>query len=292
LALDPDNQTAREGLAELLPAMASQDLDTLDPYQFEDLIARLLEKMGLDVEETKRSGDGGVDVIAHSDEPITGGLFVIQCKKYSSKVGVPKVRDLYGVVHHLNASKGILITNADFTQQAKDFAEGKPIELIDGDALRTLLDRHSIACTLPEGMRRAVVDERQLQYFRGLLRIADDIDAELTRLEVDNRLASRAAVVLGIEELVGAWRRLMGKWDGVFDDFKMMTTDWVGETRTLSKGDVDYRLKAVEAMFEKVMEGLRPLALARVKDGLGDLKQDMVEYVSALLADFTRIMRG
>ena len=99
--------------------MVDDWLTTIDPFEFEKLIARLLQKMGLDAHETKKTGDGGVDVVALSTAAIVGGTFVVQCKRYAGNVGEPAVRDLYGVVTHLRASKGILITTSGFTRRSR-----------------------------------------------------------------------------------------------------------------------------------------------------------------------------
>lgn len=107
--------------------------------EFEKVCQNLLIKMGLEVEMTKASGDGGIDLIALLDKPIVGGKFIVQCKRYTGSVGVPIVRDLYGVVTDERANKGILITTGHFTQSGKDFAKDKNIELIDGKRLLSLL---------------------------------------------------------------------------------------------------------------------------------------------------------
>jgi Restriction endonuclease len=125
------------------------DMNAMRGHDFENLIARLLESMGLEVQQTKLTGDGGVDILAHSKEPVTGGLFVVQCKRYEGSVGEPVIRDLYGVVNHYRASKGILITNARFTQQAQRFADGKPIELIDGKVLAGLFAKYKLVQEAP-----------------------------------------------------------------------------------------------------------------------------------------------
>ena len=66
----------------------------------------------------------------------------VKCKRYSGKVGEPAIRDLYGVVVSQNANKGFLVTNSSFSQQAQNFAEGKNIELIDGNILNSLIKKH------------------------------------------------------------------------------------------------------------------------------------------------------
>ena len=109
-------------------------------YEFENYISTLLINMGFEVEATQYSNDGGIDLIATYDKPIFAGKYIIQCKRWATSVGQPEVRDLYGVVMDQRANKGILITTSDFTSQAYSFAQGKNIELINGEVLRNLID--------------------------------------------------------------------------------------------------------------------------------------------------------
>jgi len=126
--------------------MSSNDdyMSNLSGHDFEALIEQLIKKMGFIVEERKLTADGGVDILAKTYEPLLEGTYVIQCKRYTQKVGESIVRDLYGVVHSKNANKGILITNSTFTKAAIEFAQNKQLELIDGDKLRSLLRKHGI----------------------------------------------------------------------------------------------------------------------------------------------------
>lgn len=120
------------------------NIDDLSGIEFEGLIDKLLTKMGLVTETTKQSGDGGIDLVVHDSRPISGGKYIVQCKRSSSTIGEPVIRDLYGTTMSENASKGILITTNYFTPHAKDFAEEKQIELIDRDKLNELLVKHEI----------------------------------------------------------------------------------------------------------------------------------------------------
>jgi len=125
--------------------MSSQgDLNDLGGHEFEDLIERLLIKMGFATEGRKEAADGGIDIIAVSIQPLVSGRYIIQCKRYSNSVSSPIVRDLYGVVMAERANKGILITTSAFTSDAIEFAQGKPIELVDGPQLIELLGRYSL----------------------------------------------------------------------------------------------------------------------------------------------------
>ena len=109
---------------------------------FEEKCLRLIRAMGFHAQTTKQTGDGGIDIIATSTQPLLAGKFVIQCKDWSAPVGVSPVRDLYGVVTGERANKGILMTSSTFTKPAQDFAQGKQLELIDGEELERLYRIH------------------------------------------------------------------------------------------------------------------------------------------------------
>lgn len=117
-------------------------INSLDGFDFENLIAKLMVALGYEVDQTKKTGDGGIDIIAHTDKPIIAGKYLIQCKRHKSPIGEPFIRDLYGVMMAEHANKGILITNSNFSPNAVTFAKGKPIELIDGTMLFNLLTEH------------------------------------------------------------------------------------------------------------------------------------------------------
>ena len=97
---------------------------------------------GGEVKITQASRDRGVDAIAFDPDPIRGGKIVIQAKRYTNTVGVASVRDLYGTVINEGATKGILISTADYGPDAYDFAKGKPLTLLNGGNLLHLLEKH------------------------------------------------------------------------------------------------------------------------------------------------------
>jgi restriction system protein len=110
-----------------------QELQELKPQEFELFFKHLLEKMGYTVEHRGGSGDGGVDLVATKD----GRSHLVQCKRYrGGPVGVAAVRDFYGAMMGEQGLAGALfVTTSSFTLDARQFAEGKPIELIDGERL-------------------------------------------------------------------------------------------------------------------------------------------------------------
>lgn len=119
--------------------MVSDQINKLSGIEFEGLCAAIISDMGFQIELTKASGDGGIDIIARNSLPLYRGKYIVQCKRYSGTVGEPILRDLYGVVMSERANKGILMTTGTFTRSAIAFAEGKPLELIDITGIESLL---------------------------------------------------------------------------------------------------------------------------------------------------------
>ena len=126
--------------------MDGLNLATMPWEDFEYFVRELFDKMfnvnGGEVKVTQASHDGGVDAIAFDDDPIRGGKFVIQAKRYNNVVPVSAVRDLYGTMIHEGATKGILVTTSFYGKESYDFSKDKPITLIDGQSLLGLLNKY------------------------------------------------------------------------------------------------------------------------------------------------------
>jgi restriction system protein len=118
----------------------------MDWEDFEHLIREVFGKefsaAGGEVKVTRASRDGGVDAVAFDPDPIRGGKIVIQAKRYTATVSVAAVRDLYGTVMNEGATKGILVTTSDYGPDAYEFAQGKPLTLLNGANLLHLLEKH------------------------------------------------------------------------------------------------------------------------------------------------------
>ena len=59
-------------------------------------------------------------------------------------VGVSAVRDLFGTIMNEGATKGILVTTSNYGSDAYEFAKGKPITLLTGANLLSLLEKHGV----------------------------------------------------------------------------------------------------------------------------------------------------
>jgi hypothetical protein len=107
-----------------------KELFTLHPRKFEELIAEIFMGFNYNVELTKRSRDGGRDLIAIKRNEVEV-KYLIECKRYNqgNKVSVGTIRSLYGVREHFRATKAILATTSFFTRDASLFFEDHRWEL-------------------------------------------------------------------------------------------------------------------------------------------------------------------
>ena len=71
-----------------------------------------------------------------------GGKIIIQAKRYTNTVGVSAIRDLYGTVMNEGATKGIIVTTSDYGKDSYNFAKDKPLTLLNGSNLLSLLEKH------------------------------------------------------------------------------------------------------------------------------------------------------
>jgi len=95
-----------------------------DGYTFEKNIADIFKRLGYQVKLTKGSGDEGVDIFLDEDT-------IVQCKATESQISPAVVRDLFGAMHHFNATKGIIVSTGGFSSGCHQFAHEKNIELWD-----------------------------------------------------------------------------------------------------------------------------------------------------------------
>jgi len=124
-----------------------ENLAAMDWEDFEQLVGQLFRwefaKDGAEVKVTQASRDRGVDAILFDPDPIRGGKYVLQAKRYTRTVDVASVRDLYGTVMNEGANRGILITTSSYGPDSYEFAKDKPISLVDGPNLIQMLRKHN-----------------------------------------------------------------------------------------------------------------------------------------------------
>lgn len=103
-------------------------------HDFELLVGEALRRRGYKVQDNDGSGpDGGIDLVARKD----GETYLVQCKQWRAvRVGVPVVRELYGAMAAEGAVGGFVVTSGTFTKQAREFASGRNLQLVDGAVLQ------------------------------------------------------------------------------------------------------------------------------------------------------------
>ncbi len=143
----------------------SVNLAAMDWQDFENLIREVFEKeflsSGGEVKITQASKDGGVDAVAFDPDPIRGGKIVIQAKRYTNVVGVSAVRDLFGTTVNEGATKGILVTTANYGPDAYEFAKGKPLTLLNGSNLLYLLEKHGHRAKIDLKEAKQILSEKK-----------------------------------------------------------------------------------------------------------------------------------
>lgn len=114
-----------------------KELDEIEGHDFEYYCADLLKKRGfVDVVVTKGSGDYGVDVLAEKD----GITYGIQCKAYTSPVGVKAVQEAYAGKEYYDRMVGAVLTNQYFTKSAVEAAKKLKILLWDRGYLDSMIE--------------------------------------------------------------------------------------------------------------------------------------------------------
>jgi restriction system protein len=113
------------------------DLRSMSWQDFELLVGECFRRLGYRVSETGQGGaDGGVDLLLRRGAE----KILVQCKQWrTSSVGAPVVREMFGLMAHHSADRVKIVCCGKFTREAVAFASGKPVDLIGGEALLSLV---------------------------------------------------------------------------------------------------------------------------------------------------------
>lgn len=122
---------AWDKLCEYLASHPEQ-LDQLNPRDFEYLAGEIFRSYGWVVDFTARTRDGGYDIIATRGSQPSDLCVLVQAKRYAPNrlVGVDIVRSLYGLRSLYSVSQVVLVTSSYLTKDAKkEFTRVMPWEL-------------------------------------------------------------------------------------------------------------------------------------------------------------------
>ena len=111
-------------------------------YEFEEFVAHLLECMGYTARVTKRSGDGGVDVIAHMDAlGFQPPIVKVQCKRITGQTPRPEVDQLLGTLG--DGEYGLFINLGSFSRESGELERNRAkLRLINGEQFVDLILEH------------------------------------------------------------------------------------------------------------------------------------------------------
>ena len=128
---------------------SNYNIDGLDGYKFEELVAKIMKKEGYEnIINTPGSKDFGKDLIMTGKN---GDLVVVECK-HQNFVGRPVIQKLQGAMKHEEAKginekiRGMVVTSGIFSKEAINYVKeiDEPIELIDGVKLKNFCKKLDI----------------------------------------------------------------------------------------------------------------------------------------------------
>lgn len=115
--------------------------------EFEDFMAEFYTQFGFQATVTKRTGDGGKDIILTKHDPLGDYLYYVECKQYSADhpVGIGIIYQMAGVMNYSDATGAYIATTSFFTKPGRKFIADSGldyrIQLHDFDFIKNHLQR-------------------------------------------------------------------------------------------------------------------------------------------------------
>lgn len=161
--------SAIQQLNSILEDNLMEQILKMSPYDFENLVVKLLIKMGYGSLQipgnivTKKSADEGIDGTVTSDRFGFETIY-LQAKQWKpeSTVGRPDIQRFLGALVGQGARKGLFITTSKFSKEAIQYAEkqlNNKIVLVDGKLLTQLMIEYNLGVTIA-----SVYEVKQVSY--------------------------------------------------------------------------------------------------------------------------------
>jgi len=159
--LEPAKETPEETLQKSyesirgdLAGQIVQRISNNSPQFFERLVVDLMVAMGYGGSRADAGksiggiGDEGIDGIIKEDK-LGLDLVYLQAKRWDGTVGRPEVQKFVGALHGKRAKKGVFITTAKFSDEARRYVESidPKVILIDGRMLAELMIDYGLGTT-------------------------------------------------------------------------------------------------------------------------------------------------
>lgn len=175
LTPDEELEILFEKREDILKENLLSTISNIKPSDFERLIIDLVLALGYGKNHEEmakvlgKTGDQGIDGEISQDKLGFDKIY-LQAKKWDSKssIGAGQIRDFIGALTIKNALKGIFITTASFSKEAKETAlkdNTHKIVLIDGDELARLMIDHGIGVRTVRNYETKEIDEDYFESF-------------------------------------------------------------------------------------------------------------------------------
>ena len=102
-------------------------VDKMSGVAFEKLVKQLLEKQGYEVGKLRESNDYGVDLIANKDKV----RIAVQVKRSKNRITRKAISDAVAGMKYYKCTKAMVVTNSEFTEDAREFGRGTECTLVD-----------------------------------------------------------------------------------------------------------------------------------------------------------------
>ena len=127
-------------------------VSNLSPAGFEQLVTDLLLRMGYEVFKNakRRISAGAIQGIIIEDRPGSKPIYIQTRKLEKGSIITSWNMQSFGDAVERKAGRGLLVTNANFSKPAQDYAKQKHIILIDGRILARLMIVHNFCVNIRE----------------------------------------------------------------------------------------------------------------------------------------------
>ncbi len=114
-------------------------VDAMDGFGFEAFLVELFQTIGYDVQETKRKTENSADLFVKKlDQAV-----LIQARHCSSTLGVSAIQKALAAKRFYACEEALIVTNAFFTEAAKQAAETASVTLVDRAGLQGYLNDYN-----------------------------------------------------------------------------------------------------------------------------------------------------
>lgn len=131
----------RQHQSETRAAMLGLDrIQKMSGEEFEDFLAKLFQRMGYRVEQTRKQGDFGADLILTDRR--TGRRTAVQAKCWNDKqtIGVPDLHEVFGGAAFYDCQDRLFVSTCRYTEPARVMAQKTGTRLWDLDDLAKAIE--------------------------------------------------------------------------------------------------------------------------------------------------------